>query len=341
GDAPGSRGMPFWDEVIPADIRSQMTLSVERTGGARELIERLRNERRRHAGLHPRVSWGLGPATPEICSEEFLQLLAEESAREKLQVFCHVYESKANAVTARNRYTGDGGSLIRHLARVGLLGPRLTIAHGVWLTRAEIDQMAAAGAQVALNPLSNLKTRSGVAPIRTYLEAGVKVGLGTDNSSCSDAQNLFQAMKLFALISGGSGAEAFCAATIGSAEAIELAGELGRIAPGHKADVALLDLRDPAFVPLNDAVAQLVYTESGRAVRHAIVDGRVVLRDGRAALLDEDALYAEIERLMPVLARELDAIRARNARVLPYLEEANRRTAAVDIGLDRFVPAAP
>ena len=341
GDAPGSRGMPFWDEVIPADIRSQMTLSVKRTGGARELIERLRNERRRHAGRHPRVSWGLGPATPEICSEEFLQLLAEESAREKLQVFCHVYESKANAVTARNRYTGDGGSLIRHLARVGLLGPRLTIAHGVWLTRAEIDQMAAAGAQVALNPLSNLKTRSGVAPIRTYLEAGVKVGLGTDNSSCSDAQNLFQAMKLFALISGGSGAEAFCAATIGSAEAIGLAGELGRIAPGHKADVALLDLRDPAFVPLNDAVAQLVYTESGRAVRHAIVDGRVVLRDGRAALLDEDALYAEIERLMPVLARELDAIRARNARVLPYLEEANRRTAAVDIGLDRFVPAAP
>jgi len=252
-----------------------------------------------------------------------------------------VYESKANAVTARNRYAADGGSLIRHLARTGVLGPRFTLAHGVWLTREEIDQMAASGAHVALNPLSNLKTRSGVAPIRTYLDAGVKVGLGTDNSSCSDAQNMFQAMKLFALIAGTSGAEAFSAATLGSADAIGLAGQIGRIAPGYKADVTLLDLHDPAFIPLNDAVSQLVYTESGRAVRHVIVDGKLVIKDGRAARFDEDALFAEIERLMPVLTKELEAIRKRNARLLPYVEEANRRTLAVNIGLDRLVPSHP
>jgi guanine deaminase len=341
GDAPGSRGMPFWDEVIPADLRSEMTTSVKRGGSARELIERLDGERRRHAGRHPRLTWGLGPATPEICSEEFLGLVAERSAQENLPVFCHVYESKANAVVARNRYVADGGSLIRHLARTGVLGPRFTLAHGVWLTREEIEQLAASGAHVALNPLSNLKTRSGVAPIRTYLDAGVKVALGTDNSSCSDAQNMFQAMKLFALIAGTSGAEAFTAATLGSADAIGLGGQVGRIAPGYKADLTLLDLHDPAFVPLNDAVAQLVYTESGRAVRHVIVDGELVIRDGRAARFDEDALYGEIERLMPVLSKELEDIRKRNARLLPYVVEAHRRTLAVEIGLDRLVPTHP
>ena len=341
GDAPGSRSMPFWDELIPPGMREEATVSVRRGGSARELIERLDHERRRHAGRHPRVTWGLGPATPEICSEEFLGLVAELSARENLQVFCHVYESKANAAIARRHFDADGGSLVRHLARVGLLNPRLTMAHGVWLRRAEIEQVAQAGAHVALNPASNLKTRSGVPPVRAYLEAGAKLALGTDNSSCSDAQNMFQAMKLFALYSADSGAEAFSAATIGSAQAIGLGGQVGRIAPGYKADITLLELRDPAFVPLNDAVRQLVYSEPGRAVRHVIVDGRLLIENGRATMLDEDALYAEIERLMPALLEDLAAIRKRNARLMPFVEEANRRTRALDVGLDRFVPENP
>ena len=82
----------------------------------------------------------------------------------------------------------------------------------------------------------------------------VKLALGTDNTSCSDAQNMFQAMKLFALFAGEGGQKAFAAATVGGAEALGLADEIGRIAPGRKADITLLNLRDPAFVPLNDAV---------------------------------------------------------------------------------------
>jgi 5-methylthioadenosine/S-adenosylhomocysteine deaminase len=164
----------------------------------------------------------------------------------------------------------------------------------------------------------------------------VKLALGTDNSSCSDAQNMFQAMKLFALLAGEGGQKAFAAATLGGAQALGLGEEIGRIAPGRKADITLLNLRDPAFVPLNDAVRQLVYTEAGRSVRHVIVDGRLVIEDGRATLLDEDALYAEIERLMPTLMRDLEAIRQRNAQLMPYVEQAHLRTMALDLGLDRY-----
>ena len=348
GDAPGSRGVPFWDELIPASLRAEATSSVKGGADARELVELLESERRRHAGRHPRVSWGLGPATPENCSEEFLSLLAQLSARENLPVFTHVYESKATAVIARRSYAADGGSLIRHLARVGLLGPRLTLAHGVWLRRAEIEQVAAAGARVALNPLCNLKSKSGVAPIRAYLDAGVEVGLGTDNSSCSDAQNMFQAMKRFALLSAAGApegpspgaSEAFRAATLGSAAAVG-SSELGRIEAGRKADIVLLDLHEPGFAPLNDAVRQLVYSETGRAVRHVLVDGELVLENGRAARLDEAALYGELERLMPALRRDLAAIVRRNQKLLPYVEEAHRRTLALDVGLERFAPGDP
>jgi 5-methylthioadenosine/S-adenosylhomocysteine deaminase len=349
GDAPGRRGVPFWDELIPKELHGEATSSVKGGEGARELITRLDAVRKRHAGRHPRVTWGLGPATPENCSEEFLELIAELSARDELPVFSHVYESKANAVIARTEYRHDGGSLVRHLGRVGLLGPRFTLAHGVWLRRDEIDQVAAAGAHVALNPLCNLKSKSGVAPIRAYLDAGVGVGLGTDNSSCSDAQNMFQAMKLFALLSaagapeGGSpgAGEALRAATLGSASAIGLGGQVGRLQAGYKADIVLLDLHEPAFMPLNDAVRQLVYSETGRAVRHVLVDGRPVLENGRATGIDEQSLYEEIERLVPALMQDLQALRVRNERLLPYVEEAHRRTLAVDVGLNRFAPGDP
>jgi cytosine/adenosine deaminase-related metal-dependent hydrolase len=325
GDVPGSRPLPFLEGRLPAAPHRS----------ARELIARIDGERRRTEGRYRRITWGLGPATPEICSEEYLGLLAELSEREQLPVFCHVYESKGNTAIARKHYKRDEGSLVHHLKRVGLLNERFTLAHGVWLKRDEIDEVAAAGAHVALNPVSNLKTRSGVAPVRSYLDAGVKLALGTDNSSCSDVQNLFQAMKMFALLCGDA-KQALVAATAGSAQAIGLGAEIGRIAAGRKADLTLLSLRDPAFAPLNDAVRQLVYTEPGRSVRHVIVDGRLVIEHGRAVMLDEDALYADIERLMPTLLRDLEAIRKRNESLMPYVEEANRRTLALDVGVDRY-----
>jgi 5-methylthioadenosine/S-adenosylhomocysteine deaminase len=333
GDVPGSRPLPFWDEVIPLQLRVSPTVK----GGvsARDLVERIDGERRRHSG-HPRITWGLGPATPEVCSEEYLGLLAKLSEREGLPVFSHVYESKGNAGIARNHYGADGGSLIRHLERVGLLNKRFTLAHGVWLRPDEIEQVAAAGAHVALNPASNLKTRSGVAPIPAYLAAGAKLALGTDNSSASDSQNLFQGMKLFAQVAGEGGEKAFAAATVGSADALGLAGRVGRIAPGYQADITLVSLHDPAFVPLNDAVRQLVFSDPGRSVRHVLVDGELVLRDGKATMVDEDALYAEVERLAPVLMRDLEAIRQRNERLVPYIEQARQRTMALDLGIDRF-----
>jgi cytosine/adenosine deaminase-related metal-dependent hydrolase len=345
-DASGERGVPFWDELIPPALRTTTTRSA---GRARELATLLRDELDRNAGRHPLVTWGLGPSTPESCSDAFLEALAALSAERDLPVFTHVYESKANAINARRHYGADGGSLVRYLARVGLLNERLTMAHSVWLTQAEVDATAAAGAHVALNPVCNLKSKSGVAPIAAYVGAGVKIGLGTDNSSLSDVQSLFQSMKMFVLLSaagnphgeGASALEAFRAATVGSADAVGLGGRVGRIAPGMRADITLVTLDDPSFVPLNDAVRQLVFTEPGRGVRTVIVDGRVVIDQGRCTTVDEAALYAEIEDLMPALERDLEAVRARNAPLAPYIAEAHGRIVAADVGLDRFVAGPP
>lgn len=348
-DTPGEKGVPFWEEVFPKAMHDALTASVKPIGEARRILDLVEAELLRWRGRHARITWGLGPATPENCSTEFLQGLAALAERHDTRIFTHVCESKSMALNARRHYAAWGGSLVRYMQDIGLLGPRLTMAHCVWLLQEEIERVAASGAHVASNPVSNLKTKSGVAPIREFLEAGVQVGLGTDNCSCSDAQNMFQSMKMFCLLAAAShphsgrptAHDALHAATVGSAAALGLADATGCIAPGYRADLVLIDLADPSLQPLNDPVRQLVYSECGRAVRTVMVDGEIVVEHGRTTRIDERALYEEVGRLMPGLRRDLAAILDRNRSFAPYLRRAHELTMAENVGIDRFIAYRP
>jgi cytosine/adenosine deaminase-related metal-dependent hydrolase len=246
---------------------------------------------------------------------------------------------------ARQTHGKDGGSLINYLKRVGLLSPQLSLAHSVWMTPQEIEMLGETGTNVVLNPVGNLKTRSGVAPIRTYLRQKVNVGLGCDNCSCSDAQNMFQSMKMFAALAAVSdpepgpptAADAIWSATVGGARTASLEGRIGALKPGMAADLSIVDLTDPSYVPLNSAARQIVFTEAGRAVETVIVDGRVVVRNRKITTVDERALREEVAELMRVLRKDIEEVVARNRRLMPYLMEAHRRTWAADIGLNRYV----
>jgi 5-methylthioadenosine/S-adenosylhomocysteine deaminase len=305
----------------------------------------VRDITRTQRGRHPRISLALGPTSPERCSADLLESLAELSESQNLPVYTHIYESKAMTLIARQSHEKDGGSLINYLRRVGLLTPKLSLAHSVWMTQAEIEAIGAAGTNVVLNPVGNLKTRSGVAPIRAYLNRQVNVGLGCDNCSCSDAQNMFQSMKMFASLAAVShpepgpptAAQSIWSATVAGARTAGLEGKLGALKPGMAADLSIIDLTDPSFVPLNSVARQLVFTESGRGVETVIVDGRIVVRDRKITTIDERALREEVAELMKELRKDIDAVVARNQKMMPYLMEANRRTWATDIGLNRYI----
>src|SRR6202030_1333386 len=173
--------------------------------------------------------------------------------RYDVPVYSHIYESRGMAIQARLTLPEHGGSLIKRLAAEGALDPRLNLAHSVWLAREEIELLAHSGTGVVLNPQGNLKMKCGIPPIRALQDAGIRIGLGCDNCSCSDAQNMFVAMKLFTLLAAVSdpipgppqAVAALRAATQGGAEGACLGDEVGRIAPGLKADLTLIDLRDP------------------------------------------------------------------------------------------------
>ncbi len=313
----------------------------------REQFEYLEHQFNRHpAGgtLH----WAIAPFAPQRCTPKMLQGCAELAHKHDLPVYTHVYETRGQALIARDLFKTYDGSLIGYMDAVGLLGPRLNIVHSVWITRREIERMAAADAGIVLNQLSNLKLKSGIAPICDMRAAGVRLGLGCDNCSGTDVQSVFQAMKMFCLLAAvsepepgpGLAHEVLRHATIGNARTAGLGDCLGVIRPGYKADLVIIDLNDVAYLPYNSAARQLVYTESGRAVESVIVNGRVVIKERVVKTIDEDALRREVAGLMRHFIADYDAMVAARKPALPYMLEAHRQMWQPDIGMKRFIERA-
>jgi 5-methylthioadenosine/S-adenosylhomocysteine deaminase len=328
-------------DSLPADVQEMLGTQGR---SSREQIDYLEHQFKRHpAGgtLH----WAIAPFAPQRCTAKMLEGCAELAEKHDLTVYTHVYETKGQALIAREQFAQHGGSLIGYLDSAGLLGPRLNIVHSVWITRGEMERMAAADAGIVLNHLSNMKLKSGIAPVCDLRDAGVRLGLGCDNCSGSDVQSMFQAMKMFCLLAAvsepepgpGLAHEVLRHATIGNARTAGLAGRLGAIRPGYKADLVLIDLSDVAYLPYNSAARQLVYTEAGRGVESVIVDGRVVIKERKLMTVDEDALRREVADLMRHFVADCDRVVESRKRALPYMLDAHRQVWRADVGMDRFV----
>ena len=270
------------------------------------------------------VRLGIAPTIPLHCSDAFLQACAALSAEFDLPMQTHLAESQVQAVIGEQRY---GRSLVAHLSGIGLLSERLSVAHAIWVSDADIGLLAAAGVTAIHNPLSNLRLGSGIAPVRRMIERGLRIGLGSDGANTSDTQNLFEAARLAAYLSRIVGAdperwvtaeEALRMATEHSAQALGFSAQIGRIAPGCQADLVLLDLAQPIYVPLRDALRQLVYGENGAAVDRVLVGGRVVVEAGRVTTLDEALLRRQAE----AAAARLDALNAEGRNLAQALRPA-------------------
>lgn len=253
----------------------------------------------------------IAPTIPLHCSDEFMVDCATLADELDVGLQTHLAESKAQAVLAYRRY---GESLVSHLAKLGLLSPRFSAAHGIWVDDHDIAQLADAGATLVHNPMSNLRLGSGVAPARAMLDSRLTLGIGTDASNTSDGQNMFEAMRLASYLSRIadpdparwlSVEDAFQAATLGSARALGFR-DIGRIEPGCAADIVFLDTSHINYVPLRAPLLQVVFAENGAAVDSVMIGGRMVLEHGRMLTIDERKLRNEAEEA----AARLDAMNA-------------------------------
>jgi guanine deaminase len=341
-DRRGIETIPFWKDTFPAELHPLLSTAAEPERKL-DLIGHF-EETRLKRPAPPRTSWALGPSSPERCSTPILQRTTELARRYDLPVYTHIYESRGMALQARLTLPEYSGQLIRRMADEGVLDRRYNFAHSVWLAQPEIELLAQHGAGVVLNPQGNLKMKCGIAPIRALQDAGVRIGLGCDNCSCSDAQNMFVAMKLFTLLAAVSdptpgppqAVAALRAATQGGADGAQLGDAIGRIAPGFFADLTLIDMRDPTFSPLNSVARQLVHIEAGRGVRHVVVDGKVVVRDRQLTTVDEATIYDAVRAVMPEFRKDFAAISGRVAKLQPYLDAAHRKIMAAELDIERL-----
>ena len=308
--------LPGLTESLPAHLQEQVRRIKAAPYEASVAVARdvLANWRHDRDKLRP----ALGPTIPLHCSDAFLVECARLAEEYDVLLQTHLAESKTQAVLGYKKY---GRSLVAHLQALNVLGPRLSAAHGIWLDSDDISRLAAAGVGVVHNPMSNLRLGSGVAPSRALLDAGVRLGIGTDASNTSDGQNMFEALCLAAFLSRVGDAdygrwlsaeEVFRAATEGSAKILNF-DRIGRLEPGYRADIVFLDIGHINYVPLRNPLQQMVLAENGAAIHSVMIDGRFIVRDRRLLTVDEARLRQEAEEAVARLdMANAEAARAAN-----------------------------
>jgi 5-methylthioadenosine/S-adenosylhomocysteine deaminase len=252
------------------------------------------------ASLGPLLRVALGPHAIYTVSPESLEWAGEVARAESLPVHIHLAETRQEVEQCMASHGVRPAYL---LERVGLMGPNLIAAHGVYLDPDEIGLLAAAGATVVTNPTANLKLATGgIFDYAGARAAGLRVALGTDGPASNNNLDMIEEMKVAALVQKHRASDATCLpatealamATSGGGEALGLGS--GGIEAGAPADLMLVDLSHPSTQPVHDPVSALVYAANARAVHTTICDGRVLMHDGRVEVAHEAEVVRQAVR---------------------------------------------
>ncbi len=266
-----------------------------------------------------------GPTGVQWCSDALLRALAEASARNGRRIHMHCLETRYQRDWADREFPSG---MIRYLDAIGLLSPRLTLAHCTYARPHELDLLAERGVTISVNTSSNLGLRSGIAPLAEMKRRGCRVAFGVDGCALDEDDDALREMRLTHLLHGGWGFET----DVGRADTLTSAWRNGRfsvlnrddggsLAAGGPADITLLDwaLIDDDRLTSNLDPRELLFARvTARHIEEVIVGGRTIVRDGRVLGVDYPAM------LQDLLARFRAgmAAQASLAAALPALEKA-------------------
>jgi 5-methylthioadenosine/S-adenosylhomocysteine deaminase len=338
--------LPFLAEMLPPALRRDLSRVPD--FGRPQLLEAYRHLIETwHGHDGSRLRAGVSCSAPQRVSAGYFEELNALSESHDLPFYAHMLETKVQRVFGQRHL--NGRSLVRYVADLGLLSPRMNIIHAIWTDDNDLDLIAESGAVIAHNPISNLRLGSGIMPFRRIRSRGIPICLGTDEAIADDAVNMWAVAKMTGLIHNISDPDYQswpCANEVleclisGGARAMGLQNQLGVIATGRLADLVLVDLDTLPFTPLNDLRRQLVYCESGTSVLSTMVAGRIVYEHSRVTTLDESALRSEARELFGQRQTALAEARGQAAALLPYYQAMYRRAAAEDVGMTRWAAGA-
>ena len=261
---------------------------------------------------HPLIVPAPAPHAPYTCTVEILRACADLACEFDVPLHTHLAETVSEVDQSRREH---GMPVIPWVRKQRLFDARVLAAHCVHLDEGEMRTLKNAGAGIAHNPTSNLKLGSGVAPVAKMLELGLMVGIGTDGTASNNDLDMFEEMRLAALLAKGIGGDptalparqAVAMATSIGARAVHFGDITGSLEPGKRADLIIVDLDQTHNLPRfgrdpNAVYSQLVYAAKSGDVVDVMCDGRWLMRDRRLLTLDEDGLRSAAREV----ARRID-----------------------------------
>ena len=233
---------------------------------------------------------------------ETLKSAREVANRQHVPVILHLAETQDEVKIAAEQHKATP---VGYLESLGFFGPGTLAAHTVHLTSQDIEILKKRGVGVSHNPESNMKLASGTAPVPALRRAGVPVGLGTDGAASNNDLDMFESMRQAALLhklhSGDPrtlpAADVLAMATREGAAALGMEKIIGSLEPGKRADLIVVSMNAARQTPMYDPLSHLVYTTRGDDVRTTIVNGKILMREGRVLTLNESAVLAEARKL--------------------------------------------
>jgi 5-methylthioadenosine/S-adenosylhomocysteine deaminase len=237
-----------------------------------------------------------------LYGEKELMISARIASEMDTGIHTHLLETKKEYCEGIDKYGMDNAE---EMDKCGIFDVPVIAAHCVHVTDKDIALLAAKNVNVVHNPTSNLKLGSGIAPLQKMMDAGINVCLGTDGAASNNTLDMFEEIKLAALLQKGANQdpeqlkslEVLKMATVNGARSLGFGYGFGTIKTGAKADIILIDTDKPHFTPLNDPYEAIVYTCHGSDVDTVIIDGRILMEKRKLLYIDEEKIIAEANKI--------------------------------------------
>jgi 5-methylthioadenosine/S-adenosylhomocysteine deaminase len=256
----------------------------------------------RWKGKNSRITPVFGPHANYTLDEEQLRAVRQAAIDAGVGIAIHMSESQYEVEYSKTHY---GKTSIEMFESIGLLDLPTIGAHVVWPTDAEIPILVERKVGVIHNPTSNMKTAAGISPVTKMLAAGVRVGLGTDGSASNNDLDMWEEMRLAALLQKVERMDpevmpantVLTMATRGGAQAIGLGSSIGSLEVGKRADIIQVSFDDVHFIPSYDVISHLVYVADEQDVTSVVVDGRILMKDKEMLTIDTKRVATQAAKL--------------------------------------------
>lgn len=251
-----------------------------------------------HGRSNGRIQVAFTPRFVLSCSEKLLCTVRDIAGEQRLLIHTHAAENRSELDEVIRRYQRSN---IEYFHHIHLTGERLCLAHCIWLNARELDILQETRTKVLHCPSSNLKLGSGIAPVPEMLGRGITVSLGADGAPCNNNLDVFQEMRLAALIQKPrlgppslTAEKVFEMATVQGARALGMENQIGSIEAGKKADLIIINLENNHTLPVENVYSQIVYSARSQDVKTVIVDGKILMKNRELKTMDEDAVTKNI-----------------------------------------------